>query len=449
MEPPKIILKRNALTFFFNDIAEEVRPLIETCTQTVLTHIIAQGPGPLLAALEEAWSYQDAKPEKREEMRSYVRNLTPAQIEAGWREACAYEIAGTHAYCWATIGFQRTLRIPDDGKLYPLPAGFGYFPLRHIDDFADRVPQAWLERGGVLLPMYQSEALWTYFDASYPCAIKFGTGKINAVTGEGWAPGLQGPSNPERCEQIGEDQNYLVAPGQPWLDGFAVGRGVIRQFVAMPLGQGYSVEEQVTGKADVGGIQLQVYPMKAETYVRETVQPALEAAIPQLLSRLMPQPFYREKPDFAEYCCDFAEADTSLYAGKPREMGLGAGGKMRQEIYADPHGVDAWDTTRTRRCFIHLCNSLSWREITGDNPPYPPFTAREYQRARLPWFDYYRDDLAVLDGSPILQKVKSVAQIAATNGASPLPGEAPISPELIIQYGNTRRPDEVREWSEL
>ena len=35
-----------------------------------------------------------------------------------------------------TIDFQRTLRIPDDNRSYPLPAGLGRFPLFHVDDFA-------------------------------------------------------------------------------------------------------------------------------------------------------------------------------------------------------------------------------------------------------------------------------------------------------------------------
>src|SRR4051794_16103144 len=78
------------------------------------------------------------------------------------------------------IDFQRTLRIPDDGREYPLPPGLGSFPLRHIDDFASRVPDSWLKRGGVLLPMWQCEALWLRFEsgsvpdraAQYPFAIK-------------------------------------------------------------------------------------------------------------------------------------------------------------------------------------------------------------------------------------------------------------------------------------
>src|SRR5512136_1622764 len=88
-----------------------------------------------------------------------------------------------------TIQFQRTLRIPDDDRDYPLPPGLGCFPLRHVDDFGTRVPKLWIEYGGVMLPMYQSEAMWLNFNAGYcdergvgyPVAIKIATGKINAI----------------------------------------------------------------------------------------------------------------------------------------------------------------------------------------------------------------------------------------------------------------------------
>jgi hypothetical protein len=66
-----------------------------------------------------------------------------------------------------SIEFQRTLRIPDDGKDYPLPPGLGAFPVRHIDDHARCVPANWLNRGGVLLPMWQAEALWLRFGSDY------------------------------------------------------------------------------------------------------------------------------------------------------------------------------------------------------------------------------------------------------------------------------------------
>jgi hypothetical protein len=47
-----------------------------------------------------------------------------------------------HQGAKGTIQFQRTLRIPDDGKHYPLPPGLGTFPVRHIEDFANRLPEA-------------------------------------------------------------------------------------------------------------------------------------------------------------------------------------------------------------------------------------------------------------------------------------------------------------------
>ena len=49
-----------------------------------------------------------------------------------------------------SIDFQRTLRIPDDGQVHYLPPGLGDFPLRHVDDFATRVPAAWKEHGETL-----------------------------------------------------------------------------------------------------------------------------------------------------------------------------------------------------------------------------------------------------------------------------------------------------------
>ena len=68
----------------------------------------------------------------------------------------------------------------------------GTFP--HVDDFGTRVPSPWVTHGGVLLPMYQSEALWIGLDGTwvdkhgteYPFAVKVAAGKIDAVTGKTW-----------------------------------------------------------------------------------------------------------------------------------------------------------------------------------------------------------------------------------------------------------------------
>ena len=146
-------------------------------------------------------------------------------------EELIFRFPEVHEDAVCTIGFQRTLRIPDDNRDYPLPPGLGAFPLSHVDDYRERVPEAWVNHGGIFFPMYQAEAMWINFDSSYPMAVKVAAGKIDALTGEDW-----------KNEISEQPQDYLVVPEQPWLDGFCVGEGLIRQFVAMPLGEGYSAE---------------------------------------------------------------------------------------------------------------------------------------------------------------------------------------------------------------
>jgi len=328
-----------------------------------------------------------------------------------------------HPSAVLAIDFQRTLRIPDDSKDYPLPPGLGSFPLRIIDDHAANIPATWLNRGGVLLPMYQAEALWIFFGSQnlarhnvpYPFAIKVATGKISAVTGEPWRQGLS--RNP---------QNYLVAPRQPWLDGYCVEKGIIRQFVAMPLGEGYSVEEQLTGEAEFGGIQLEVFPMKRSVFERRfPANSCLRVGL--------------QRKGRVEAC--FCARESSA------EMGLAPGGRMRQEIYEDPYSIHDWDTTHSSRCFVHLVNSVAWKHITGQRPPTKPPTAKDYSSAGLPWFDYYDADAKALKGSSILAIVKSVLQKGREKRQHPLPENASVSDPRVVQLRAGLRPNQVRESS--
>ena len=41
------------------------------------------------------------------------------------------------------------------------------------------------------------------------------------------------------------------------------------------------------------------------------------------------------------------------------------GGLMRQEIYEDGYGIDAWDTSTGSRCFVHIVNSVQLLHLTG------------------------------------------------------------------------------------
>jgi hypothetical protein len=269
-----------------------------------------------------------------------------------------------------SVTFERTLRIPDDGREYPLPPGLGHFPVRRVADYADRVPAAWRERGGVFIPMYQREAMWLNLHGG-PNAVKVAIGKVNAISGEPYDQRLSG--------------DYVVVPTQPWLDGINAGDGFIKQFVAMPLGMGYTVEGQVTGEERHGGLQIVCFAPKPGRIP--------EAVVLQRAGVTPPAP-----------------------AAAAAEMGLGAGGRMRQQIYPDPYGADAWDQDNFGRVFVHVVNSQYWREITGEPVPPTPVDARAYTDAGLPWFDLYDDGLGDIPASDVLANVKSIKEKDADHG---------------------------------
>jgi len=330
-----------------------------------------------------------------------------------------------HASAALSISFQRTLRIPDDENDYPLPPGLGEFPLRHIDDHADRVPASWIEHGGVMLPMYQSEAMWLYFDSKYdverhvdyPFAIKIATGKINAVSGKEWKQGLHRKPT----------QDYVVVPGQPWLDGYCVEKGIIRQFVAMPLGAGYTAEEQITGKAEHGGLQIMAIPMKREVYEKRF--PKREPA--RFSIGRMPH---------------FSMSDSCAEYG---EMGLAPGGRMKQDIYEDEFDLADWDLEQASRCFVHIANSMVWHQITGTKPPTTPPTAKEYTAAGLPWFMWYDDKRAGLKGSKVLGSLKSIATLGRHKKDVPLPENTTVKPQNVIPLRQGLNKNQVREFEEV
>ena len=78
----------------------------------------------------------------------------------------------------------------------------------------------------------------------------------------------------------------------------------------MPLGMGYTVEGQLTGRESVGGLQLMAFEARPD--------------------RLPPRP-------------EHDRCEVVACMAHPTEMGLAAGGQMQQEIYPDEYGVDTWD----------------------------------------------------------------------------------------------------------
>jgi hypothetical protein len=277
-----------------------------------------------------------------------------------------------------SIEFQRTLRIPDDSKIYPLPPGLGEFPVNRVADYLDRVPDHWKKLNSFFIPMYQKEALWLGFNGAYwkPNAVKIGVGNINAISGEVWD------------EKLHDDpQDYIVCPDQPWLDGINVGEGFIRQFVATPLGLGDTIEAQLTGVEKFGGIQILVYEPKPGKF-----------------------------PDQPPPESDIVLETVSMTSSGEYEMGLGAGGKMQQKIYPDKYGIETWDLENYGSIFIYIVNSEKYREITGLEPPPTPISAQTYTEYGFPWFSLYDEEKGDLPASARLAEVKTIREREAERG---------------------------------
>ncbi len=103
--------------------------------------------------------------------------------------------------------------------------------------------------------------MWISLKSKVPFAVQIFVGGVNAVsgdpTGDNKAIMMRRLSLVEKKKSV---QDYVVTPDQLWLDGIATGNERVRQFVAMPLGSGYSVEAQVTGQDLHGGLQFHITP---------------------------------------------------------------------------------------------------------------------------------------------------------------------------------------------
>lgn len=256
-------------------------------------------------------------------------------------------------------------------------------------------------------------------------------------------------------------QNYVVVPPQKFLDGFCTNTGVVRQFVAMPLGSGATVEEQLTGKAGFGGLQFQVYPLEVNRYPK-TNEPKRERRSAMVFDSTPPQPVMqknespsisgwwsirRDKPQkkIKIFDCvvpipketsecafslnmdeDVEESPNEFYQSaviKPKtlnywssrpvpiwDMGLCAGAEIKQTIFKDDKGLVAWDCSHTTRVFVHLMNADQWVNVTRKIIDRLPLTREVYERNGLPWSDAYTEREPVL-GSQKLANLQSVEQL--------------------------------------
>lgn len=129
------------------------------------------------------------------------------------------------------LSFRRTIRIPNDSKIYNLPPDLGNYPIVKLSNNTYGIH------------MHQSEATWLKFlnyHGSSGKLVKIDVGNVNAING-----------NLKTDHLTNNPQNYICNK-QPWLDGFNVGNtdntDLVKQFVAAPLNHQHSVEQQLVNK---------------------------------------------------------------------------------------------------------------------------------------------------------------------------------------------------------
>ncbi|KAK0732099.1 hypothetical protein B0H67DRAFT_655359 [Lasiosphaeris hirsuta] len=191
---------------------------------------------------------------KTEQFGAFVDNLRRLRVRCHEGKVIATSFPGE-----LEISFNRTLRLPEDGKTHNQPVRLGGVTVNSMAGLAKKLEASgnaslvdMARKGGVFFPLYQREAMFLSFKARRDAfAVRVFVGGVNAVSGLPW--------NAHPGHKVAA-QDYLSVPPQRYLDGVCVAKDVVKQFVAMPLGSGYSVEKQVTGKETVGGMQLEIIP---------------------------------------------------------------------------------------------------------------------------------------------------------------------------------------------
>ncbi|KAH6642766.1 integral membrane protein [Boeremia exigua] len=389
------------------------------------------------------------------------------------------------------ISFHRTVRVPDNQHISNLPPDFGKFPLTPVSQYASKMRSDMAAKGGIFFPMYQSEAMWMNFSCSYSqnYMIKIYVGGVNVISGE---PAMEGMATTlrrrtkmatvNRDSGVGRDtslQDYIIVPGQRWLDGIAESPGRVKQFVAMPFGSGYSLESQVTGIDTAGGIQFEITPYTPPNTDRNTddkhFQIIMDTPYPgkfsitvkydEVIKQVKNLLYKRTKFPPHEQILTFSGKRLDDYktlsdynvcnqqtiyltlrlrgGGKVnkkqhREMSIATGGATKQCIEPDYLGTE-WQSNLTTVFNVQILNSIYYEAVTGKHPPTRPLSAARYARYGLPFFKLYEEPSAVHGN---FASVKSIAQIDQSEDAHVTPRTVDINkaPVGIINPHGPLRP---------
>ena len=329
--------------------------------------------------------------------------------------------------------------------------------------------------------------MWIRFKSKEAFAIKIYVGGINAISGE---PYRENIATAFRRAQISQDnertlQDYVVTPNQLWLDGIAPEPGKVRQFTAVPLNSGYSVEAQLLGSDILGGVQIEVtatkkfsleqlkssmqiivnkaggetftvacnvhdtiYQLKIEIAVREGTPAEQQSLIfngKRLADDFTLEAYHIKNGSMIHFALKLSGG--AMRVVRDTRMSWAAGGLIRQSIQKDTVPPDAWAPETSLALLVHVLDSAQFSAITGLGPPPTPISIESYNAMGKPFF--HLDEAASDVHGTGFESVLSVKQMdkkkSTKNGIKSEEDDTVVKPRVIpikaLQYTVTPNPN--------
>lgn len=335
-------------------------------------------------------------------------SFSDAEIEAAFRDEIQETMGRLCRTDLFSIVFERKLRVPNDGMTYKQPRQLGLVPLRQPQEFAATAPPSWLDQNEpvtVMLPLHQSEAMRIFFHGFYPCAIKVGSGNVNAITGTDWMQKL-----------LHDPADFVSTPKHKWIDGLTAPDGSVRPIAASEaeatsLATSLAAAHPTDSPAD-NRLLLQVIPLRASVYFRRKIRPVLPTHINQLIPEILRATGSRwpriegrlESPTQTPDRCNLVRitrfrvihAPSHNYCKRGSLREENEDGSPREDVYFDNHKPIHWDKKLSECCVVQICPTQQWQAITGSKPPQEPIAREVFIQHDIPWLDRYDVELQSL-----------------------------------------------------